>query len=211
MFRTSFRRPAALAAWCLMAIGSPLAAQDQPTRTGLFTGALAGQVVATLPLTALTQDGTVQLAPAGDRQAALAWADSLLGETLVTLAPEVNWTLPPDLRRMARRSGGILTDPDRMGQAVMRSPRLKTVPDPLRASLRTLSALAGGRFVFIPASLDFGRDEDGAVRATLVAVLADARTGQVVWRTVAVGAGATADGALKAAIEGFLPRTDRLQ
>jgi hypothetical protein len=114
--------------------------------------------------------------------------------------------LTPELRRMARRSGGMLPDPDRMGHAVLRNPGLKTVPDPLRSSLRTLVAIAGGRFVFIPAALAFSRDEEGGVCTALSVVLADGRTGRVVWRAEAVGSGPAAEASLRAAVESFLPR-----
>ena len=97
-----------------------------------------------------------------------------------------------------------------VGQAVMRGERLETVPDPLRSNLRTLMALAGGRYAFIPASVEYGRDEEGASRVTLVAVLADTRTGAVAWRSKnAVGTGARPADALKAAVVTFLPDMEK--
>jgi hypothetical protein len=147
--------------------------------------------------------------------------------------PEVQWILPPRLRKVARRAPGIAPDPDAMGQAVMRAPGLKTLPGTLNASLRNLVALSGGRMVLIPAAVGFTRDTSGAaahgapsgvangvangaatngaavrttaVRATLVAVLADVRSGNVLWRAQATGAGATPADALRAALVAALP------
>jgi hypothetical protein len=206
MIRLHFRS-AALSAALLVSPALQAWSQDHPvTQAGLLTEALAGQTVASLPLTMVTRDTAIH-DPAldRDRKQVLAWADSLIGEALLAGAPEINWLLSPDLRRIARRSAGFVPEPDRMGQAVMRSPELKTVPDPLRSSLRTLMALAGGRFAFIPASLSIGVDEDGAIRATLEAVLADSRLGRVSWRTTAIGSGADAGAAIAAAVESFLP------
>jgi hypothetical protein len=90
-----------------------------------------------------------------------------------------------------------------MGQAMLRSPKLRDLPDPLRSSLRNLMAVAGGRVVMVPASLGFGRQADGRLRADLSLVLADTRTGKVVWRSQAVGSGADPRQALDAA--GVLP------
>lgn len=190
----------------LLALATSAAGQDEPRRTGLYTEALAGQSVAVLPIAHVVRDTAVPTgAWGGSRQETLAWADSILMDELLAGAPEVNWTSPDDLRRMARRNPGFVPDPDRMGQAMMRNPDLKRVPDPLRASLRNLVSIAGGRLAFIPASLTLSRDEEGAVRATLIAVLADSRLGTVAWRAEAIGAGADATGALRAAVQSFLP------
>ena len=206
MIRLHFRS-AALATTLLLVPTAASWGQETPTtQTGLLTEALAGQTVASLPLTLVTRDTAIHDASlARDRKLVLAWADSLIGEALLAGAPEINWLLSPDLRRIARRSAGFVPEPDRMGQAVMRSSEIKTVPDPLRSSLRTLMALAGGRFAFIPASLSLGVDEDGAIRATLEAVLADSRLGRVSWRATAIGSGADPGGAISAAVASFLP------
>ncbi|HKP50682.1 MAG TPA: hypothetical protein VJU17_11740, partial [Gemmatimonadales bacterium] len=96
-------------------------------------------------------------------------------------------------------------DPDQMGQAVLRSPHMTKVPDPLRSSLRGLVALVGGRFALVPASLGFGPEPNGQIRADLTMVLADARSGKVLWRSVAYGRGASPDHAIKAAMAALLP------
>jgi hypothetical protein len=179
-------------------------------RSGLAREALAGQRVAVLPLTHIVRDVAAGDSLAGQpRAAALAWVDSLLAESLAERAPEIEWVFPDELRRSARRAAGMLPEPDKMGQAVMRSPQLKSVPDPLRGNLRTLMGIVGGRFAFIPASVRFAPDSSG-VAATIEAVLADSRTGQVSWRSSnAVGRAATPTAALEAAVAAFLPDLER--
>jgi hypothetical protein len=146
--------------------------------------------------------------PYAERRAALLRADSLIGEAFSARAPEVSWVFPPALRKAARRAPGLVADPDQMGQAVLRSPKLKEVPDPLRADLRNLVALAGGRMALVPAALGLGPAAGGrGVRADLSLALADARSGRVLWRTLASGSGATPDRALAAALAAVLPVT----
>jgi hypothetical protein len=113
--------------------------------------------------------------------------------------------LPPELRKIARRSAGVIDDPDQMGQAILRAPNITKVPDPLRSSLRGLVALAGGRLALVPASLGFGPEGDGRIRADLTLVLADSRSGKILWRSLAYGRGASPDEALKAAVAAVLP------
>ena len=66
-------------------------------------------------------------------------------------------------------------------------------------------ALAGNRYVLIPAALGFARTAEGAVQADLALVLADVRNGMVLWRSAATGRGATPDAALRAAMAAVLP------
>jgi hypothetical protein len=173
------------------------------------TEALAGQRVAVMPITLVAADPALQsdsvYAPYRERRVALLWADSLIGEAFTGRAPEVRWALPPELRKVARRSPGIVNDPDQMGQAALRSPKLREIPDPLRSSLRNLMAVVGGRVVMVPASLGFGRQADGRLRADLSLVLADTRSGKVLWRSQAAGSGADPREALDAALAAVLP------
>jgi hypothetical protein len=106
---------------------------------------------------------------------------------------------------VARRSPGIVGDPDQMGQAALRSPKLKELPDPLRSSLRNLMAVVGGRAVMVPASIGFGRQADGRVRADLALAVGDTRTGKVIWRSIAIGSGSNPREALDAALAAVLP------
>jgi hypothetical protein len=175
------------------------------------TEGLAGQQVALVPLSLVATDPAFQSDTLfdryRDRRAALLRADSIIGEAFVGRAPEVKWVLPPALRKLARRAPGIVDDPDQMGQALLRAPKLKDVPDPLRASLRNLMAVAGGRVAMVPAALGFRREADGRIRAELSLVAADTRSGKVVWRSLALGSGATPDAALSAALDAVLPLT----
>lgn len=191
---------------------SAVAQQPKPstpqTRSfGLETAGLAGQSVAVLPLTMTVSDPHL---PGGAgpkaRAAVRLWADSLLGDALLERATEVKWVLPPELRRVASRAAGMLPSPDQMGQSIMRSSSLKGVPDPLRGYLRELVALAGGaRYAFIPAALYLNAAPGDSLSVQLSAVLADARNGRVLWRTLAVGRGETATEAYRAALETILP------
>ena len=93
-----------------------------------------------------------------------------------------------------------------MGQAMLRSPKLKDIPDPLRSSLRNLMAVAGGRAVMVPASLGFGRQADGRIRADLIA--RRRRTpgaARCSGDRSAVGSGADPQTALEAALTAVLP------
>src|ERR1043166_7277670 len=180
----------------------PKPAKPQVPAVGLATGGLAGQTVVLLPRTMVVTDPRIPGGGPRTRLLMLHLADSLLGEALTERANEVTWLLPPALRRIAQRSAGLMPSPDQMGQAVMRSPALKQVPDPLRSYVRQLVALSGGaRFALIPAALyltQAGPQGDSLV-VQLAAVLADGRLGRVVWRTMAVGRGETTADALGAA------------
>jgi hypothetical protein len=202
--------PAALAALILLLLSPPLAAQDAPATPVLVpTEGLAGQQVAVMPLTLMAADPTLQsdslYAPYRDRRTALLWADSLIGEAFAGRAPEVQWVLPPKLRKLARRSPGLVNDPDQMGQAMLRAPKMREIHDPLRSSLRNLMAVVGGRVVMVPAALGFALLPDRRVHADLSLVAADTRSGKVLWRSQAGGYGATPDAALQAALTSVLP------
>jgi hypothetical protein len=187
---------------------TPSAATTQPIPI-LPTARISGQTVAILPITLVVADPALQAdsvyAAYSDRRAALARADSLVSEGIVSRAPEVTWVPPRELRKIARRSAGYLVDPDQMGQAVLRGPKILVIPDPLRSSLRGLMAVAGGRLALVPAAIGFGPEPDGQIRADLSLVLADARTGKVVWRSLAYGSGKSPDEALNAALAAVLP------
>jgi hypothetical protein len=166
---------------------------------------LAGQKVPVLPVTFLTADAPIDEQLPGGRAAQLAWADSILGEALQMRGPEVEWLLPPELRRVARRAPATVTDPDRMGQAMMRSERIERVPDPLRSYLRGLSAMTNSRMVMIPAAVRLAPDSTGGVRAEVAFVLADTRNGGVAWRSTPSATGSTPARALEAVIARILP------
>lgn len=169
------------------------------------TVAFAGQQVAVVPLTLVVADDVTGRDPLlVNRAASLAWADSTILAALNGRGPEVKWVGPVELRKIARRSPTVAPDPDRMGQAMLRT-RFEDVPEPLRTMLRQLVALVGGRFAMVPAALAFSRDPDGKTRAELALTLADTRTGKVIWRTLAWGTADSAERALTVALETVLP------
>lgn len=187
-----------------------------PQPTGpLPTATLAGQAVALLPVTLVAAEDSLRWnAALADRRTTLERADSILGALLRGRAPEVNWVGPDALRRAARRAPGVATDPDQMGLAIMRAPKLDIVPDPLRSQLRTLAALSDvSEFTLIPAALIYLRPRPGPGapstpgmgRAELTVVIADVRTGQVAWRTVARGDGDGPWTALVSAVKALTP------
>jgi hypothetical protein len=210
---TSQKLSPALYAGLLALLACRLNAQDGtrplPEVTTLATGPLAGQTIAVLPLTLLVADPAIEADSSysryRDRRTGLLRADSLIDEEIQARSPEVTWVFPPKLRKVARRSAGFVEDPDQMGQAVLRSPGFTKVPDPLRSSLRGLVALVDGRYALVPASLGFGPEPNGQIRADLTLVLADGRTGKVMWRSLAYGRGESPDQAVKAAIAAVLP------
>jgi hypothetical protein len=184
-----------------------LAAQKHPVTQPLVTAAVAGQGVAIIPISMAVIDPAL---PAGsvdaDRPTLLRLTDSLLTDGAISRAPEVKWVPPSELRRIAKRSGGLLPDPNQMGQSIMRTWSLSTVPDPLRSNLRRLLAVAGGwRYALIPASLLVRADSTGQLGADLSVLLADTRTGRVVWRSIAKGRGGSLDQVLGKAVATIFP------
>ncbi|MEO8296144.1 MAG: hypothetical protein ABI613_11565 [Gemmatimonadota bacterium] len=171
----------------------------------LYTVPLAGEKVTVLPLSLILAERPLSTeAPFTDRIGALRWCDSLLAYALENRAPDVSWVLPAELRRIARRAPGVAPDPDRMGQSVMGAPKLDFMPDPLRSYARSMVALAGGRMLLIPAAASFTPVAAG-IRTDFSIVMADARNGRVIWRSLAVGQGATAEAAMEAALKTMLP------
>jgi len=187
----------------------PPPAPTGPVVLPVPTEALVGQNVALMPITLIAPDPALQsdptYAPYRDRRTALLWADSLIGDAFTARAPEVRWILPAELRKVARRSPGIVGDPDQMGQAALRAPKMRELPDPLRSSLRNLMAVVGGRVAMVPAAIGFGRQADGRIRADLSLAAADTRSGKVLWRSIATGSGADPREALDAALLAVLP------
>ncbi|MGH7522973.1 MAG: hypothetical protein ACREK8_01575 [Gemmatimonadales bacterium] len=181
--------------------GKPAKPQPAPA---LLLAPLAGQPIAVLPVTFLvTSDPAVAGLPAG-HAAQVAWADSIVADGLAARGPEATWTLPDELRRIARRAPGMVVEPDRMGQSVMRYENLRRVPDPLLSNLRSMVAMTSGRYVLIPAALRFTPGA-GGVSVEVVLVLVDARNGSILWRSTPVATAATAGAALAATIAWILP------
>ena len=194
---------------CVFLLGLPLTAQQTPPASPVPVGSLGGKDVAVMPITLIAIDPVFDadtlFQQYREHRSALNWADSLIGRALTTRAPEVKWVLPPRLRKLARRAPGLVDDPDEMGQAMLRSTKLKEIPDQLRVSLRNLMALTDGRVVLVPAALGFSKDTDGRIRAELSLVAVDARSGRILWRSTPVGSGVTPAAALTGALEAVLP------
>jgi len=216
-------------AWCVVASAVAAACghtsqtpTPEPTAP-LPTAGVAAQQVGITPLTLIVAEDSLHWqALLGERRAALARGDSVIGTLLKTRAPEVTWLLPDELRRAARRAPGIAPDPDQMGTALLLrgGGREEMVPDPLRNELRTLAALVGaggGRFMLVPAGLVFRRMGGPAPRpsahppdrpsatAELTVVMVDVRTGRVGFRTVARGEGDDPWTALTRAVKSLTP------
>jgi hypothetical protein len=187
---------------CARAQTTPKTPKPLPA-PALLLAPLAGQPIAVLPSTYVISDGTVTGIPA-TRAAQLAWVDSVIGEALQTRGPEAKWLLPAELRRIARRAPGIVTDPDQLGQATMRFEGFKKVPDPLFANIRSLSALTNSRFMMIPAAIRFSQTANG-VRVEATLVLVDTRSGDIPWRSSPVAVAPTAAAALAGTIAWILP------
>jgi hypothetical protein len=179
---------------------APVAALPLPT------AGIAGQAVPVYPLTLLSADVELgweaALTPHRD---ALARADSIIAALLTERSPEVSWILPAALRHAAAQAPGLLADPDRIGTALLRVPGLKMIPDPLRSQMRSLNAVGGGRYAFVPAALVYVRTPEGRARAELTVVLADVRSGLIGWWTVANAEGADPWAALIAACKTLTP------
>jgi hypothetical protein len=205
-----------VAAWALVACGSKKPEQQpkpEPTAP-LPTAGLAGQRVALTPLELVGAEDTIHLdSLITSRRATLDRCDSIIMTLLAARAPEVTWVGPAELRHIARRAAGIVSDPDQMGTPFLRASNIIDVPDPLRYQLRTLMGLVGGRYVLVPAGLVLrkplagqpGADVPGAINAELSVVMIDSRVGKVGYRTVARGQGPDVWTALTRAVKNLTP------
>lgn len=195
------------------ACGGKSASSQTPTpapTAPLPTAGIAGARVPVLPLTLIAaEDSLGWQATLGNRTVALAAADSIIGSLIKARSPEVNWVLPDELRREARRSPSIATNPDQMGTALLRAERMEMMPDPLRSEMRTLVALADARYALVPAALIYRRmagSTDGRMAtAELTMVLVDGRLGRIGWRTIARGDGEDPWTALTRAVKALTP------
>jgi len=189
------------------ACGKKPSGPPTPLPTAPFPAAgLAGQRVSLVPIPLVAADEALGWdSVLADRRATLLRADSLIAALLPTRTPEVNWVLPDELRREARRAPGIATDPDQLGTAVLRAENMTEVLDPLREQLRTLGALSGARYVVAPAAVVFRPAGPGLGTAELAVVLVDVRLGKIDWRTVARGEGRDPWTALAHAVKALTP------
>jgi hypothetical protein len=162
----------------------------RPVALPLPAPAIAGRKVAVFPVTLIAADRRLGWDEAiGPRDVAKHRADSVLAEFLMERAPEVDWVLPDALRNAAARAPGVLTDPDKMGTALLRADGIDQIPDPLRSQMRNLIAVAADRFALIPAAVTFVPTPEGAGSAEITFVLVDVRFGTITWRTVSYAEG----------------------
>jgi len=119
--------------------------------------------------------------------------DSIIAATATDHAPEVEWVNAMAVRKAATQAPGMLANPDQLSTAQLKTHALSTVPEPLRAQLRNLTAVAtGGRYALIPAGLSFVHDAAaGRSFADLSVALVDVRIGAVSWSATLHGVGNT--------------------
>ncbi len=184
----------------------PKSPVKMPPAAPMNTLGIAGQVVGVLPMTlVVARDSLAGKPPFADRASSNRWADSIIGEMLMMRAPDVKWKLPAQMRALARSAPGLAADPDYLGQAALRDPRITKVPNPLISNIRTLMAIAGGRYVFVPASLSFQHDSTGAVEARANVAGIDSRMGDVVFRSYIIASGATPTAAMDSVMTILFP------
>jgi len=179
--------------------------------------ALAGQRVMLMPPTLVIADEALAWqGQFGDRRATLGRTDSLIGALLIERTPEVTWVRSAELHRAVQLSAGMAGDPGQMPLSVLRSDQVIELPDPLRGQLRNLAAVSRSRFGLAPAALVWVPTDtaaaaravvqgSGAGTAELTLVVFDTRLGQVVYRTVARGAGDDPWTALARAVKAATP------
>jgi hypothetical protein len=213
--RSRTARPTSVALLMLAGLTVPLLAQSSKYQKQyqdrvLGVQALAGQIVAVVPITFIGADSSLKgdsaLALYWNRTAGLRHFDSLFGDYLTGVLLETKWVLPPELRKLNVRSSGYFPDPDLMGQGAMRNPAIrKKVPEPLESKLRAISGVTNARVIIIPAGVVFDRDSTGMLLAKVSVVLVDPRLGDIKYRTITTGKGVTPDAALRSAFAIMVP------
>lgn len=174
---------------------------------------LAGRDIGVLPFTLVLAEDSLHWDQMADRAKTLPAADSVLWSVLTTRITEISWKSPAHIWRSTRGATGLPDDPRQLGTSILRGvPVGGYVPDPLRAQLRTLGALAGGTFILAPAALFYTKAKTtGTAAATRKAqaevtlVLVDVRLGQVSWRSTARGEGDDPWTALTRALKTLTP------
>ncbi|KPK06943.1 MAG: hypothetical protein AMS20_03680 [Gemmatimonas sp. SG8_28] len=160
----------------------------EPVSLPLPTAVVAGRKIALYPVTLVATESSLGWNDViGSRVEARQRADSVIEAYLLERVPEAEWVLPDVLRRAAAQAPGMLSDPDKMGTALLRAEGIEKIPDPLRSQLRNLTAIVADRYALIPAALTFTPAEGGGGEAQLTLVLVDVRFGILAWRSVAAG------------------------
>ena len=160
----------------------------EPVSLPLPTAVVAGRKIALYPVTLVATESSLGWNERiGSRLEARQRADSVIEEYLLERVPEAEWVLPDELRAAAAQAPGMLSDPDKMGTALLRTEGIEQIPDPLRSQLRNLTGIVADRYALIPAALTFTPAADGRGEAQLTLVLVDVRFGILAWRSVAAG------------------------
>lgn len=152
-------------------------------------GALAGSRALLMSVGAVILGDSLETAnPLAERTATLREAaNRAIDVALRRDAAEVSWVGLAEQRRAMRLAPGLAVDPDHLPTAYLATGRTERVPEPLWSAVRTLTGLTGARLAIVPAAAKIAGTE-GAVTASYVFVLMDARVGRVVWRGRSVGA-----------------------
>lgn len=162
---------------------------------------LAGTTVLLLTVGGLVIGDSAQPLPEVDlrRTALLEAANAVLDTALRRDGPEVTWLGLAEQRRVARRNPTLGIEPEHFATRYLFDPRIERIPDPLWGQVRTLAAVSSARYVMVPAGVKIS-GTPGALSASYVVVLADARSGNVISRVRAQGRpAATAEAALNLA------------
>jgi hypothetical protein len=145
-------------------------------------------------------DSTGSLPDLEARRAALLLdANSALDTAVRATGRGVTWMGLEEQRRAARRNPTLGLDPDQFATAYLVGSEADRIPDPLWGQVRSLGAITGARFAVVPATVRIA-GTSGALTASYIVVVADIRTGTVMFRARATGRPmATAEAALASA------------
>ena len=126
-------------------------------------------------------------------------ANAALDTALRRDGREVTWIGLEEQRRAARRNPTLGLEPDHFATEYLFDPRVDRIPDPLWGQMRTLAAVTNARYAIVPAGVKIG-GTPGALTATYIVVVADARSGGVLMRMRVLGQpSASAEAALASA------------
>ncbi len=126
-------------------------------------------------------------------------ANAALDTALRRDGREVTWIGLEEQRRAARRNPTLNLEPDHFATSYLFDPRVDRIPDPLWGQMRTLAAVTNARYAVVPAGVKIA-GTPGALTASIIVVVADARSGGVLMRMRATGQpAATAEAALSSA------------
>jgi hypothetical protein len=132
-------------------------------------------------------DSTGTLPDLETRRAELLQAANATLDTAVRLNGRgVTWMGLEEQRRAARRNPTLGLEPDQFATSYLLGGTVDRVPDPLWGQLRSLGAITGARFAVVPAAVRIA-GQPGALTASYVVVVADVRTGTVMFRSRAAG------------------------